>query len=116
MCVKIVRSHEEREFNPSEPLEQQVRGAKQVVINYKPNDAQLEAFMDQIDRIIKNGISCQMNIKVNSNNTLKGYQVERKIEKALQELDVNEAIRLLVTSHSETDKKLEVMEELCSKR
>ncbi len=116
MCIKIVRSHEEVEFNPSELLESQVRGAKQVVIDYDMNDTKIQSFMDQIDRIIKTGVSCQMNIKVQANNSLLGYRLEKKAKKISKELDINEAIKTIVSNHSETDRKLEELSEMCMGR
>ena len=113
MCITIVRSHEEVEFTPDEPLEYQVRGAKQVVINYKPEDSSIEKFMEQMDRIVKNGISCQMNIKVNNNSYLNGYKFERKLEQANKNIEVNELIKTLVSNHYETDKKLGEISEMC---
>lgn len=113
MCIKIVKTHEEVEFEPNEPLEYQVRGAKQVVINYDPDDDRIQSFMDQMGRIVKSGVSCQMNIKVNSTNSLKSYQFERQLEEASKNLQVNEAITMLVKKQHETDKKLSEMQQIC---
>lgn len=115
MCIKIVRSHEEVEFEPTEPLEYQVRGAKQVVINYDPSSEQIRSFIEQMERIVKTGVGCQMNIKVNSNNSLSGYRFERQMSEASKNLDLNEAVRSLVNTYSETDKKLHEMQQICLK-
>ena len=113
MCITIVRSHEEVEFEPSQPLEYQVRGAKQVVISYDPDDGGIQSFMEQMDRIVKTGVSCQMNIKVKSNNSLKSYQFERRVEEASKDLDLNEVVKTLVSNHLETDRKLSEISEMC---
>ena len=115
MCIKIVRSHDQFEFDPSEPLEYQIKGAKQVVIDYSPDDSRIQSFIDQMDRIVKNGVGCQMNIKVNPNNSLKAYQFERRVAEASRNLEVNEAISMLVRNQSETDKKLHDMQQMCLK-
>jgi hypothetical protein len=113
MCVKIVRNKETVEFDPSQPLEEQVRGCKQVVINYKPEDSQLQSFMEQFDRIIKTGVGCQMNIKFSANNTLDGIRTERKIDHLSKALEFNEVIRAVATIHHETDKQLTELSQLC---
>jgi len=113
MCVKIIRSKEEVEFNPQEPLEQQVRGAKQIVVNYDPEDKRIQSFMEQVERIVRTGVSCQMNICVKPNNTLAGLRVERQFEMFNEELKMNEVVKALVKSHHETDKRLMEMSEMC---
>ena len=113
MCIRIVRSHEEVEFEPSEPLEYQVRGAKEVVISYDPEDTRIQSFMDQMDRIVKSGVGCQMNIRVNSDHSLSAYRFERQLNEASYDLDLNKAIKILVSTHNETDKKLSEMQQLC---
>jgi hypothetical protein len=115
MCIKIVTSHDQFEFDPSEPLEYQVKGAREVVIDYSPDDSRIQSFIDQMDRIVKNGVGCQMNIKVNSNNSLKSYQFERQVAEASRNLEVNEAISMLVRNHKDVDKRLENMTQLCLK-
>jgi len=115
MCIKIVRSHDQFEFDPSEPLEYQIKGAKQVVIDYSPDDSRIQSFMDQMDRIVKSGIGCQMNIEVNSNNSLQCYRFERQIEEASKDLNLNEAIKVLTLCHQEADRKLSEMKQICFK-
>lgn len=113
MCIKILRSHGEFEFEPTEPLEYQIRGAKQVVIDYDPSDSRIECFMAEMDRIVKTGVSCQMNIKVNSNNYIKGHQFKKKIEDASKKLDLNEVVKIIVNTHADADRKLSEMSEMC---
>lgn len=115
MCIKIVHTHDEFEFEPGKLLEQQVKGAKQIIIDYKPNDTRIEAFMDQMGRIVRTGVSCQMNIQVKSNNTLSGYRLGRQIDKAINNLELNEVVKSLVNSYSETDRKLQEIQEFCMK-
>jgi hypothetical protein len=113
MCIKIIRNKEECLYDPEIPLEEQVRGAKQVVVNYDPTGSATDTFVAQLERIVKSGINCQMNIKVNANNTLNGYRLERKIEQYSKEIDVNEIIHTLVKGQCQSDKILNEMSELC---
>lgn len=113
MCIKIVGTHGESEFEPSELLEYQVKGAKQIVIDYSPDDDRIQSFMDQMDRIIKNGVGCQMNIRVNSNNSFVGHQFKKKMEEASKDLNLNEVIKTMVSNHSEIDRRLGELSQIC---
>ncbi len=115
MCIKIIRSHETVEFEPLELLEQQIGGAKQVVIDYDPDDSRIQCFMEQMDRIVKTGVGCQINIKVNNNKHLNGIKLDRQLKKFSVDLDVNEVVKTLVNNYSETDKRLSEIQEMCLK-
>lgn len=115
MSVKIIRSKETLEFNPSLPLEEQIRGCKQVVIDYAPNDTCVSAFIEQIERIAKNGVSCQMNIKFNSNNSLAAYRAERRVNLHQSELEMNEVIKKMVTFHHEATRSLAELSQMCER-
>lgn len=113
MCIKIVHLEEQKEFNPSEPLETQMEGAKQILVSYDPIDPKIDSFLGQMERICKSGITWKAEIKVDTNNYLNGLKFERKIEKIKRKLDVNEVIKGLTKFHSETDKKLTELSKLC---
>lgn len=113
MCVKIIRTHSEVEFDPSELLEYQVRGAKKVIIDYNPNDSKIDSFIEQMNRIVKNGIHCSMNVEVNPHNMLDGLRIERKIESLNKELEINEVISSLVQMHNNVDKSLSEIQDIC---
>ncbi len=115
MCIKIIRPEQQTEFNPLEPLETQVEGAKEILVNYDPIDPQIDSFMVEMERICKNGISCNIDIKVNTNNYLNGIRFERKIEKIKRKLDVNEVVKGLTKFHSETDRKLNEISKICAR-
>ena len=113
MCIKIIHSGDEQEFNQFEPLEQQTIGAKEVLVNYDPVDPKIDQFVDEMERFCKTGISCEFDIKVNPNNNLDGFKLRRKLQKIKYQLDVNEAIKKLTTIHAETDKKILEIAEMC---
>lgn len=106
MCIKIIRTENQKELNLLEPLERQVQGADQILVNYDPLDPKVSYFLDEMERLCKFGISCNVEIKVNTNNYLNGIKFERKISKIKKKLDVNEIIKGLTKFHSETDRKL----------
>lgn len=110
MCIKIVRTKEEVKYDSSMPLEEQIRGSKQIVINYEPNDTSVGVFLGEINRLCKSGISANLNIKVINNNFIAGAMVKKQVNEVAEDLEINDLIKLMVTSHSETDKKLEELE------
>ena len=117
MCIVIKKSHEDLEFNPMEPLENQIRNSNQVVIDYDPiYRSTVSSFMEQLDRIVKNGVSCKINIKVNNNHYLDGKKLDRQLKKFSVDLDVNEVVKTLVNNHLETDRRLEEISEMCMEK
>lgn len=113
MCVKIICTDHEHEFNPNEPLELQVMGAKEIMVSYDPEDTKIDFFVDQMERIVKNGIDCEFDISVDPKNDLNGFRLRRKLEKLKLNLDINEAVKKLTVFHSETDKKIREIAEMC---
>jgi hypothetical protein len=119
MCIKIIRSDDWLEFNPKEPLEKQIVGAKEIVVNYDPKDPLLvntDYLYTQMVKMYKNGISCNVDFRVNANNNLNGIKFERKIEKLKQALDTNEVLKKLTTFHANADKKLAELSEICLRK
>ena len=119
MCIKIIGSEQSLEFNPSEPLEQQVTNAKEVVVNYDPEDPMIDnikLFVNQMERLCKNGISCTVDIKVNSNNHLNGIRLERQIEKLKNKLDVNELVKKVSSFHYDAEHGLCELSEMCKEK
>lgn len=112
MCVKIIGS-QELEFNPSKSLESQVLGAKEIVINYDPSDSKIDSFITQVEKMIKSGISCNVDFKVLANNSLNGIRLERYLEKLKLKLEVNELAKNITISHYNTDRKLSELSKIC---
>lgn len=113
MCIKIIKSEAEQEFDMSEPLEYQIRDAKEIIVSYDPVDPRINSFMDEMERFCANGISCNVAIKVKSNNYMNGIKLERKLETLKRKLDVNEVVKGLTRFHAEADKKLRELHEMC---
>jgi len=116
MCVKIFSDKSETEYDASRPLEDQIGGSNKIVIDYRPEDSSIEKFVDEVERICKNGISCNLNIEVMTNNILRGAKIKRKAKELVFDLKLNDLIKLMSTVQSVTDKKLEEMSQLCLKR
>ena len=112
MCVKII-GEAIQEFDPKQPLENQIADAKEIVVNYDPYDLKIQSFVDQITSMLRKGISMKAEIKFNANNNLDGIRLERRIDQIRRAFDTNEFIKELTLLHSNTDKKLNEMLNMC---
>lgn len=116
MCIKIVKSKEEFSYDVEKPLEEQIKGSKQVIINYDPADDSIDKFLTEIERLCKNGISAKLNIRFNHNNNLNGVKVRNEMIKLSKDLDINEVIKLMTLGYAEADKKLEEIVNCCNEK
>ena len=116
MCVKILTSKEELSYDMSRPLEDQLKGSKKVVINYEPKDPSIGHFLNEVEKLCKNGISAKLNIQFNHNNDIAGARLQKEMRKLAKDLDLNEVVKLMTLIQSNTDKKLEEMSTICLKR
>lgn len=114
MCVKIVSHEIERPYDSAKPLEDQVSAADQIVINYQPFDKTLDKFVQEIDRMTKNGIEAKFAIKVVHNDHIVGLKLKKQMAKASNDITLNEIIKLMVLSQAEVDKKLEDLANYCA--
>ena len=113
MCIKIVRSKAEVSYDMNTPLEEQIKGCKQIVVNYEPKDPAIDKFLGEVERLCKHGISTKLNIAFNHNNFLLGAKTGKQLAKLARDLDLNEVIKFMVNTHAESDKKLEEIANYC---
>lgn len=97
----------------NQPLEEQLRGSKQVIVNYEPKDPAIDKFLDEMERMCKKGVSASVNITFNHNNHLSGAKSKKKANTLAEDLDINEVIKLITKAQAETDKKLEEISKCC---
>jgi hypothetical protein len=116
MCIKIFNSANEVEYDMDKPLEDQVGQSNKIVIDYSLEDTSIEKFVDEVERICKNGVTCNLNIEVMTNSILKGAKVKRQTKALEFDLKLNDLIKLMTMTQFNADKKLEEMSELCLKR
>lgn len=116
MCIRIIHKDAEFKYNSKKPLEQQLYGSEQVVIRYEPKDRDIDIFVGEVERLCKTGVCINANIKVLHNNHLKGAKAKKLMDRLSKDLNLNEAIKILVTMQSETNRKLEELSTFCSKR
>ena len=107
MCVKIVNSSQEIAYDCSRPLEDQLSGCEQIVVNYEPFDKSVDKLLAEVDRIVKTGVDAKLSIKVIHNDNIFGFKVKQKLKRATNDITLNEIIKLMVLTHCSIDKKLE---------
>ena len=116
MCIKILNCNSSLSYDSSKPLEDQLKNADEVVIKYDPKDPDMDRFIEEMERLAKTGISCNVSLDVAHNNNIKGAKAKKQIKRLRKDLDLNEAIKILVNIHSELDKQLEAISLFCHKR
>jgi hypothetical protein len=119
MCIKIICSDHEHEFDPKKPLEEQIVGAKSISVNYDPTDPLVENIdhlRNEMVRLYTRGDSFNVDIEVNANNTLNGIKIERRFEKLKRAFDTNELIKNLTTYHSKAEEKLCELSNMCMEK
>lgn len=107
MCVKIVNAHQEIPYDSSRPLEEQITGSEQIVVNYEPFDKSVEALVKEVERMAKTGVDSKLIIKVKHNNHIFGFKVKQQLQRATNDITLNEIIKLMVLSHRSIDQQLE---------
>lgn len=117
MCVKIIAAAGTiTKYDSKKPLEDQVKSDCQVVVNYESKDPDIEAFLDEMERLCKNGISTNIKVDVKHGNTVKGAKAKKQVRRLMKDLNLNEAIKILTTLNHSTNKTLEELANFCLKR
>lgn len=114
MCIKFINGNVNKNYDPSKPLEDQIDGFQDIMVDYDPQDSSIELFLKEIQRIIKTGLKANFNIKVQHNNNIFGFKVKKKLQKANTDLVINDIIKMMVLGYSNTDKKLEELSTTCN--
>ena len=116
MCVKIIKSDVETKYDAKKPLEEQLEGSNQVVIHYEPKDPDIDVFLGEMERFCKMGIGTNVTVDVIHKNNIKGAKAKKQVNRLMRDLDLNEAIKLLVNLHSKCDTSLSEMSNFCKGR
>jgi len=116
MCIRIIHENEEVKYDSSRPLEEQLLGSKSIIVTYDSKDSDIDVFVGEVERLCKTGVCLDTNVKVIHNNHLKGAKAKKLMERLSKDLELNEAIKILVTMQSEMNKKLEKLSSFCTNR
>jgi hypothetical protein len=113
MCVNIVTQKRKIKYNTDKPLEEQIGKCNRVVVDYNQEDKDVLIFMKELERIVKNGISVDLNVQVIHNDNIKGFRAKKRIDKLKNDLDINDIIKYMVKSQKEVDEKLNDLINCC---
>lgn len=116
MCVRIIGNGVEYKYDSSRPLEEQVCENKQVIIRYESKDPDIESFIGEMERLCKNGISTNVKVEIQHGNNIKGIRAKKRLKRLTKDLDLNEAIKILVNLQRKTDIALEKLSNFCRER
>ena len=112
MCVEIIKSECTCSYKPWLPFEEQIKDSKEVFIDCEPTCPKVVKFLDEVEKICRNGQSLPLNIKLSDNLNLKLYSKTKKLNK---ELLLNDIIGQVALIHKNADDKLKELSELCTK-
>jgi hypothetical protein len=107
MCIKFINCHQEIPYDVNVPLEEQLQGCEQIVVNYEPLDKEIDKFLKEVERFVRTGVDAKLNLKIIHNDNIFGFKVKQKLKKATNDITLNEIIKLMVLRQIEADKKLE---------
>lgn len=113
MCVKLIKAKQEIPYDMGVPLEDQIKGCSKVIVDFRPNDPQLEKFMDEIERFAETGLSFKFNVQVIHNAQILGAKIKKQVKKVQKDLSVNELIKLMALAFDNSDRKLSEISEMC---
>ncbi len=116
MCVKIINPDSEVKYNSAIPLEEQIKASKRVRITYEKKDPDIDKFLCEMERLCRNGTSIYLDVEVLHNNQIKGARANKQMKRLMKDLNVNEAIKLLVKLQRVTDITLGELADYCQKR
>lgn len=116
MCVKFKKECTEILYDIDQPLELQMEGAHEVVVDYKPRDASVIKFVKEIERMTKEGLEEYPHITVKHNDHFTGAKMKKKVDKISYDITLNKLMKLMALSHYEADRKLEEMAIMCTSR
>jgi hypothetical protein len=116
MCVRLIDDGMVCNYDSSRPLEEQIGNDTQVVINYEPKDPDINTFLVEMERLCKSGISANVKVEIQHNNAIKGIKAKKQLKRLKKDLDLNQAIKLLVNLQRKTDITLEELSNFCRER
>jgi len=113
MCIEIVKSEAQESYKPNLPFEEQICGCQEVLIDCtNPKCSKVAKFLDEVEKICKNGQSLPIQIKLADNSN---FSLFKKTKQLNRELLLNDIIGQVVLIHKNADTKLRELSELCAK-
>lgn len=114
MCVKLLKAEKFIEYDYNTPLIDQINGCKEVLVKYQPNDKEVEKFLLEMQKFAKTGFNPNIKIKVEYNDFLHGYKTKKQLTKAMNDISLNEVIKLVTLMQRSIDRTLEEIAQSCA--
>lgn len=112
MCVEIIQPQGSVAYNTEQPFKEQVMGSKEVLIDCESTCPRVVKFLDEIEKICKDGTPFPINLKIKHNGNLHLFKKNKQIN---NDLGVNDIIKGLVQFHKKADDGLREIAEMCSR-
>lgn len=116
MCVKLLKDDQLIEYDCEKPLTEQVSGVSEVLVNYQPNDKEVKKFLSEMQKCAQYGTKINVKVRVEYNGLLDGYKTKKQLVKAMNDITLNEVVKLLALMQRSIDKSLEELSESCANR
>lgn len=116
MCVRMVRDNIPCSYDPQGDFLEQTKNCTEVLVDYLPGDTLIKKFLQEIQKCAKNGTSLSLNVKVNYGDYLSGFKTKKDIRQALNDISLNEIVKLLALSRHGAEKTLEELSSMCLNR
>lgn len=114
MCVKFRKAEFETLYDVDQPLDLQMQGANEIVVEYRPRDASVVKFVKEMEKMSREGLEEYPLITVNHNNDIAGARIKKKVEKISKDITLNKLMKLIAISHYEANRRLEEMVTMCT--
>lgn len=114
MNVVIFKDHRLCEYDMYLPLEDQIKGSAEIIVNYVENDETVHHFLDEVERLSQSAFGFGLNIKVLHNNNIRGAKAKKLMQEAVRNLSVNDIIQMMAQIHKTTDDKLTEIAAICT--
>lgn len=112
MCVEIFKSEGKSHYQPELSFEEQLKDSKEVLIDCSPNCPRVERFLNEVEKICKNGQSLPITIRLADNSNFKLFSKTKELNR---DLFLNDIIGQAALIHKNADTKLKELSEICSK-
>lgn len=116
MCVKFLKDDQFITYDCSKPLMDQVSGVSEVLVEYQPNDKYVENFLKEMQRCAQYGLNPNVKVRVEYGEMLNGYKTKKQLVRAMNDITLNEIVKLLALMQSSIDKSLEELSAACANR
>lgn len=116
MCVRMVRDNIPCSYDPQGDFLEQTKNCTEVLVQYTPGDDMIKKFLQEVQKCAKNGTELALNVKVNYGDYLAGFKTKKEIQRALNDISLNEIVKLMALSQHSAEKTLEELSSMCLNR